>query len=94
MAAALRVPHRRVWGSAGNACGKRRVARSSERVLSAPELEGGHFTARPVPANSTGRQPLSSIVVNNGSSIEHAAHRGARPRLTVLLLAATSGTLF
>ena len=59
-----------------------RVALLRERVLSAPELRSGPLTARPVPTNRTGRQLLSSIAVSNAPSIEHAAHRGARPWLT------------
>ena len=49
-------------------------------MLSAPELEGGPFTAQPVSTNGTDRQPLSFIVVNNASSIEGAAHRGVGGR--------------
>ena len=55
--------HRLAATTAPTAVPARRVPRSCERVLSAPELEGGTFAARPVPANRTGRQPLSSIVV-------------------------------
>ena len=57
----------------------RRVPRSRERVLSAPELRGGPLTAQPVPANGKGRQLLSSIVVSNAPSIEQGrcAPRGA-----------------
>ena len=67
-----------VRGRVADCSSWRRVPRSSERVLSAPELEGGLVTARPVPTSGTARQPLSSIVVNHASSIEHAAHRGGR----------------
>ena len=39
----------------------------------------GTITARAVQTDGTGRQPLSSIVVSNASSIEHAAHCAAVP---------------
>ena len=43
-------------------------------------LRRGAATAQPVPSDSKGRQLLSFIVVSNAQSIEHATHRGARPR--------------